>query len=220
MSIFYITILCIAMASMFNSYHALVSMGYKITARTTELFSAKSSTLNPQMGGRHGSKFRYLPVTCGAPDEHFPRILAIAGMFPGLDIDKFRAAPTAPEASAGYWAYDFQEHGEHKWGKVAVPGSVILTTSVDPVVLVSTNKDLGIPCSEDVEVLVVVDRGDVQFSTDKFYLCGHADGSHIIQWMETLPSDVRILGRIILCAMPITQGMRESSGGFSENGDD
>lgn len=212
-------LLLILSTTLVCGYHSFIHrLEFKLR-RSQHLFST-STFSSVSKTGSHGSKFRYLPIICGAPDEHFPRILSIAGVYPVLDIAKFKGAPKAPEANPGYWAYDFQEHGEHKWGKVAVPGSEILTTAIDPVVVISTNKDLGVASSEKVEVVVVVDRGNVHFRPDKFYLCEDSRGGQVIQWMETLTPDVSILGKIILCVMPLTSNMRQASGGFSENGDE
>jgi hypothetical protein len=167
--------------------------------------------------GKHGSNFKYLPILQGDPDEPFPRIIHIAGIYPHLTVEQL-FAPVSPQgASAGAWSYDFGDPDGPQLGSVALPGSGVITACIDPVVVIAKNSDLGVAAVEEVEMIVVIDRGDRDFVTGKFYIFLTPEQTLDIRWMETLEEGYTVLGRVALCAMPFTESMRPKATGFLED---
>ena len=66
--------------------------------------------------------------------------------------------------------YDFQDSESATKGTVAIPGSELVTEACDPIVLIAKSTDLGISIPEEVEVLIVVDRGDTDWMSEHFFL--------------------------------------------------
>ena len=170
--------------------------------------------------GKHGESFNYLPIMSGLDQEHFPRIVPIAGVFPGLSLDELLKPHSNPAAPPGQWAYDFPgEQGLHI-GSVAIPGSELITNALDPVAIIVKNTVLGVSAMEEVEMLVVVDREDREFTTNSFFLFTRGvDQQLSIHWMDTLHPDFKIVGKIVLCVMPVLEKMNNPPSGFLESDD-
>ena len=72
--------------------------------------------------GMHGEEFHYMPVIKGSRDEHYPRILPIAGVYPGITIEEVMAPSAIPLQDPGSWTYSFPDPDEPNLGTIAVPG--------------------------------------------------------------------------------------------------
>jgi hypothetical protein len=58
--------------------------------------------------------------------------------------------------------------------------------------------------------MVLIDRGDRYFQSNKFYAFGAPDGSVVIRWYDQVPQGYTILGRVQYVTLPY----RERSGSF------
>lgn len=171
----------------------------------------------PVMSGRHGEGFRFMPMIKATSKEHFPRILQIAGVYPELTPEELLApGPAQPAAPQGSWVYDFSDLTGVQGGKVAIPGSIIITQAVDPVVLITTSTQLGISSPSEVEMLVVVDRGNKRFHPDEFFVYRTRENTLKIQWSDRVPEDMEVLGKVVTTAQPWLPSMRKPSTGFAE----
>jgi hypothetical protein len=169
--------------------------------------------------GGHAQNFKYLPIIQGSEDNHFPRIIKIAGIYPHLSPEDLLAPTSNPAAPIGSWAYDFSEADGPQLGTVALPGSEVITDCLDPVVVISKSTDLGVNLVDEVEMLVVIDRLDTEFKTDKFYIFKTPSNKLIIQWADIVQPGYEILGKVILCTAPFSKSMKAVKSGFLEDDD-
>ena len=152
-------------------------------------------------------------------DEHWPVILKIAGVYGEMTVSDLFAPAYTPPTKQGYWSYDFTEPGGPQMGTVAVPGNDRLHQCVDPVVIIATNSQLGIKAREELEMLVVIDRGDRTRDSDtNFFVFQNSDESFYIQWAEgTLEG---CIGKVAMCCLPLTDKERDITSGFEEQNED
>jgi len=153
-------------------------------------------------------------------DEHYPRIIQIAGMFPDLSAEDLMAPSSTPAAPKGSWTYDFSDPSGPQMAVVAIPGSQVITDCIDPVVMITTNTALGLNKIDlEMEMMVVVDRGDTYFSPDNFYVFKTPENRLTVEWCQELQPGYEILGKVIVCTVPYLQSSTPKSG-FAEDGDD
>eukprot|EP00953_Heterococcus_sp_UTEX-ZZ885_P024043 13179-Heterococcus_DN1.PRE.1 len=107
--------------------------------------------------GLHGTGSRFMPVVQIDEDEHYPRSIAVAGMYPGITAElrvamlctafsaqEIAAVTSSEAAEPGSWQYDFTDPEGPQMGTVAVPGSAIVTEMDDPCIIVAQSDALGI----------------------------------------------------------------------------
>lgn len=200
----------------FGNYEALQPRRPKYERVQQPSLSARTKS-----SGGHGEGFHFIPMIRTGRKDHFPRIIQIAGVYPDITPDDLLAPPqSASAAPKGTWSYDFSDVTGVQLGKVAIPGSEVITDCVDPVVLITTNTQLGIACPAEVEMLVVVDRGDCAFNPDSFYAIRTPENTLKIQWMESISQDMDIMGKVVVATVPFVSAMLPPSNGFAESGDD
>jgi hypothetical protein len=170
--------------------------------------------------GGHGEGFRYLPMQKGGRRDHFPRIIQIAGVYPDLTPEELYAPTSAPAAKVGSWTYDFSDPEGPQLGTVAVPGSEVVTRSIDPVAIISKSTDLGIGLAEEVEMLVVIDRGDRDWNPEKFFIVRTPENRLRIQWFDMLEPGYDILGKVVVSFVPFIASMAPAETGFAEADED
>lgn len=153
-------------------------------------------------------------------DEHYPRIMQIAGVYPNMSPAELMAPMSTPAAAQGSWSYDFSDLSGPQLGKVAIPGSQVVTDCIDPVVMLTTNVELGIAVVVDVEMLVVVDRGDRAFSPDNFFVFRTPENTLKLMWCDSQTPGLDIMGKVVVCAMPYVKEMKSPETGFAENDGD
>lgn len=196
-----------------QSYQSMNSILQKNSNTLTLLTMQSSNSF-----GQHGENFKYLPLFRADEDEYFPRIIPIAGVYPTLSIDEFFAPESSPSPDLGTWAYEFTDPNGSQIGTVALPGSKVIYDAIDPVVLITRNTDLQVQVVEEVEMLIVVDRGDVEIRSDNFYLISSPSNELLIRSINTkqIPSGFRVLGKIVLGTVPFTSAMLAKSTGWLE----
>jgi len=171
--------------------------------------------------GLHGTGSRFLPVHQLKSDEITPRIIQIAGVYPGLSVEEFIAPLSSPGPELGCWQYDFTDPEGPQMGTVALPGSAITQLLVDPVILISSNLALGIDFgAEETEVLVCVDRDITVHQPNKFFVWKNAAGEIEIRWMENVPIGYEVLGQVMLVTIPHLATMAPAKTGFLEADDE
>lgn len=188
--------------------------GFKHCLRSSSLSRSGSKSSSE---GLHGDDFVYMPMIQGSPDEPFPRIIAIAGVYPGVTYEQIMAPEESPYAEAGQFQYVFSDPDASQLGTIALPGSDVVTRSLDPVIIIAKNSVLNVECTEDVEILVMCDRGDKDFKARKFFVFKNPDNSIDIRYYNKKPADVEIVGRVDLCAMPFVKGSQKDPSGFLED---
>lgn len=171
--------------------------------------------------GLHGQNFKFMPIIQGSNNDHFPRIIQIAGVYPTLSYDELMAPVSYHAADPGSWVYDFSDPNGPQMGTVALPGSDAITNCIDPVVMIAKNTDLNIKVIEEVEVLVVVDRGDVDFYRDFFFVFKTSENTLVLGNLDSAKTvekkGYEIVGKVALVTVPWIPSMKMKSTGFLED---
>ena len=91
----------------------------------------------------------------------------------------------------------------------------------DPVVLVSQSSGLGLSLSNNVEaeVLILLDRADQEFESQKFFAFSAPDGSVVLRWFDDMPAGHSVLGRLVYVTIPFLSSMGGKKSGFLEDDD-
>ncbi len=136
-----------------------------------------------------------LPVYRVDSDEELPRIIPVVGTLP-LTQTNLQAVPALPTEGVFQIAQCVDAEA-----MVAVPGWQVIRVAEDPVALICDSDSLPTPLPGKAEdVLVVVDRAQREWRSDRYYIISASD--HLqIQWFETEP-EIAILGQVILILRP------------------
>lgn len=167
--------------------------------------------------GLHGQKFKFMPMTRGSTEDHFPRIIQIAGVYPGVTPEDVMAPSSTPAAEPGFWTYSFPDPDDPNVGTIAVPGSDVITEAADPVAIIASSSSLGIS-GQEMEVVVIIDRGDINFYTDGFYAFRSEQNEVQIMCADSADDFYSILGRVVICMTPASKDGKKPSG-FLEDDD-
>ena len=168
----------------------------------------------------HGEGSCFMPLKQLDEGTLSPRIVQIAGAFPGLSTEDFMAVQSEEGPSPGQWMYDFSDPDGPQMGTVAIEGSNDVIKCEDPVAIMAEHTSLNISLpdqiSNAVDVLVLVDRAVKTFAERKF-LVTDVGGETKIGAYET-KSDVEgeILGQVILVQIPWLSAMGKKKTGFME----
>ncbi|CAM9638336.1 unnamed protein product [Chrysoparadoxa australica] len=166
----------------------------------------------------HGVGSRYLPIEQAEETEYFPRMVQIAGVLNEMTPDDVMAVSSSPAAGPGMWNYDFSDPTGPQLGIVALPGSLLVTEMIDPVAMIAYNNELNIQLAEDnAEVLVVVDRGEIEFEIGKFFLWADPAGKLLVRWMNSAPPpEYTCMGRVKTVFIPFLPSMQKEQTGWME----
>ena len=110
-------------------------------------------------------------------------------------------------------------------GTVALQPSDLVNECEEPVVLISTHKDLGLPFSgadDESECLLLIDRAEVDHDEGKFFLFETSPGGElVVRWAPApLPEGWTILGRVVQVTLPFVASVMQKQGGWLELDDD
>lgn len=102
-----------------------------------------------------------------------------------------------------------------------MPGADVLLGVADPVCVIASSGSLGLMISE-VEVLVVVDRGDFRYYDRGFFAYVAEDGAVTIRRMDggsgdAPPPGFTIAGRVALVLLPFDEATMAKEGTFMED---
>ena len=190
---------------------------------TTTTMATRNGRRRPTMqveSGLHGSNFCFLPLDQLDSEHQWPRLLRVAGFYPGLTSAELAAAPGPEEVPGkGTWNFEFPDPHGSEYGVVAVPGSDLVAYAASPVAVVANAASLGLQLTEGTEVLVVVDRGQQTFSDRAFFAFADANGMTVLRRFDTLPPGFTVDGKIIFVYLPFDPLTGTPSGTWLEEGD-
>ena len=188
--------------------------------------AVNQGSLDGRPEGAHGTGYRFMPLST-ITRESSPAVVCIAGLYPGLTADQLAAPQPVPFAQPGSWNYHMLTGAGAPGGFVAIPGSVHLDHHPNTVAVVCQSKALGVefPDGGEHEVLALIDRSCVEtidrscFDDKSFYAIADPQGSVAIRWMEQLPADHNVVGKLLYAQMPFVK-RAGSGGGFAETSDE
>lgn len=174
-------------------------------------------------GNLHGQNSCFLPLKQLDQDYYAPRIIQIAGAYPGLTREEFFAVTSEPAAEEGQWTYDFSDPEGPQLGTVAVEGSVV-SLCEDPAVIIAEHPSMGVELPKELEdpvdLVVVVDRALKNFAERKFLVVDIPGEEGVkIQAFPTkadMPVGTTILGQVELVQIPWLPCMKSTKTGFME----
>lgn len=195
----------------------------KIRCHLRMLVSSSSST-SPT--GTHAENACFLPLQSLGQDYLAPRIIQIAGAYPGLSKVDFEAVTSEPAPVPGQWSYDFSDPNGPQMGTVALQGGKVVTECQDPVVVISDHLTLGIrlppALTKPVDLIVLVDRAQRLFEERKFMVIRLPPADELLIRAYPNKSDflldgAEILGRVVMVQIPWLPAMKPTKSGFQED---
>jgi len=174
-------------------------------------------------GNLHGQNSCFLPLRQLDMDYYAPRIIQIAGSYPGLTREEYFAVQSEPSPDQGQWTYDFSDPDGPQLGTVAVEGSAQVSACEDPVVIVAEHFSIGVQLpdviKDPVDLVVMVDRSKRTFKERKFLVVDPGTGELAIGAYATkadMPAGAEILGHVELVQIPWLPSMAPTKTGFME----
>ncbi|EED94973.1 predicted protein [Thalassiosira pseudonana CCMP1335] len=190
--------------------------------------TASTTRLNEKTGNLHGESSCFLPLLQNDDEYIAPRVVQIAGAYPGVTAEEFLAVTSEPPAELGQWAYDFTDPNGPQMGTVALPGMTSVYETDDPVVIIAEHPTLGVTLHEKVvdpvDLVVLCDRSKRTFAERKFFVFddGNKGGELTIGAFtskDEIPESVTILGQVTFVQIPWLPMMQKKKSGFSEDDD-
>merc|ERR1711957_847199 len=155
-----------------------------------------------------------------------PRILQIAGSYPGITREEYDVVSSEPSAIAGQWTYDFSDPDGPQMGTVAIDGIDAFAACEDLIAIIVDHLSLKVPLhealTESVELVAAVDRAKTNFVERKFLVIetpGEGLSIGAFPSYSEFPEGVSIIGQVELIQIPFLPIMKTSSTGFSEEDD-
>mmetsp|Transcript_21429 Transcript_21429/g.27712 ORF Transcript_21429/g.27712 Transcript_21429/m.27712 type:complete len:224 (+) Transcript_21429:187-858(+) len=174
-------------------------------------------------GNIHGENSCFLPLQQVDQDFYAPRIVQIAGAYPGLTKEEFVSVTSEPSPEKGQWTYDFSDPDGPQVGTVALPGGEIVHFAEDPVAIIAEHPSIGVNLPKAikgaVDLVVVVDRAKRGFADRKFLVVNSpSEGVTIGAYgaKSELPEGGEILGRVLMVQVPWLPSMAPTKTGFAE----
>lgn len=172
---------------------------------------------------KHGQDACFMPIKQLDQDFFCPRIVQIAGGYPGITKEDFLAVTSEPAPEQGQWTYDFSDPDGPQLGTVALEGSQTVHDAGDPVVIIAEHFSIGIQLpkeiTEPVDLIVVADRAKNKFVERKFLVVDLPGEGILITAFPTkadMPQGAEILGHVELVQIPWLPGMAPTKTGFME----
>jgi Rubisco Assembly chaperone C-terminal domain len=191
--------------------------------RQQKLLSATRSPAVTSGGSLHGQDSCFLPLKQLEMDHYTPRIVQIAGAYPGLTRQQYFAVSSEPAAPQGQWSYDFSDANGPQLGTVALEGNSVVAECKDPVVIIAEHPSLGVqlPAEIDgaVDLVVLVDRAKNYFGERKFLVLdipGEGLSIGAYHSKAELPTGSDIIGQVDLVQTPWLPAMAPTRTGFIE----
>lgn len=193
--------------------------------RLTSTPTSTSKLLLHMIAKTHGLESCFMPIQQFETDYKSPRIVKIAGSYPGITRSEILAVSSNPSPPQGQSTFDFSQPGDPNVGTVAIEGSSTVYGCVDPVVIISDHLTLGIPLPEveklPIDIVCLVDRGQQFFAERKFLIYTDGDGDGQVQLaafpsVDEFPQTATILGHVVLMNVPWLPSMKSTKTGFAE----
>lgn len=185
------------------------------------LRSSHSSSTVLAAGNLHAQSACFMPLKQCPEGYYAPRILQIAGAYPGLGREEYMAVQSEEAPIPGQWGYDFSDPDGPQMGTVAIEGSKEVASCIDPVAIIAEHKSLNIELPSavvgDVDVLVLVDRAHKTYAERRFLVTDVGNNKLQIAAYEA-KQDVEgeILGQVVLVQIPWLSAMGSKKTGFLE----
>jgi len=165
-----------------------------------------------------------MPLRQHDQDYLAPRIIQIAGSYPGLTRQEFEAVKSEEAAVPGQWTYDFSDPDGPQLGTVALEGGLVVSKCEDPVVIIGEHFALNVPLppalKDPVDLILLVDRAKKDFADRSFMVMAIPGQDELeigaFSSKAEMPQGVEILGRIELVEIPWLPAMKPSKSGFME----
>uniref|UniRef100_A0A7R9ZQZ4 Rubisco accumulation factor 1 C-terminal domain-containing protein n=1 Tax=Craspedostauros australis TaxID=1486917 RepID=A0A7R9ZQZ4_9STRA len=174
-------------------------------------------------GSLHGENSCFLPLKQLDQDYYAPRIVQIAGAYPGLTRAEYEAVSSDPPAEPGQWTYGFSDPEGPPVGTVAMDGSNAVAVCEDPVAIIGDHFTMKLPLPEvltdPVDLVLLVDRAAKTFAERKFLVLevpGKGIDIGAFSRKDELPGGAEILGQVVLCQVPWLPCMKPTKTGFLE----
>ena len=184
---------------------------------------AATPELGSILGSRHGEDAWFLPLMQLDQDYYAPRIVQIAGAYPGLTAEEFAAVTSEEAPDQGQWTYDFSDPDGPQVGTVAIEGGQVVQFCEDPVAIIAEHESVGIELppaiTESVDLIVLCDRAEKGFAERKFLVFDQPGTDLQIGAFPTkadFPGDATIHGRVVLTQIPWLPAMKPTKSGFME----
>mmetsp|Transcript_27171 Transcript_27171/g.63731 ORF Transcript_27171/g.63731 Transcript_27171/m.63731 type:complete len:224 (+) Transcript_27171:69-740(+) len=188
----------------------------------SQIFRLQSSA-DGKVGGLHGENSCFLPLKQLDQDYYAPRIIQIAGAYPGVTREEFFAVNSEATPDQGSWTYDFSDPDGPQLGTVAIESSNVVACAEDPIVIIAEHSSIGVPLppviEDEVDIIVLVDRAANTFAERKFLVVDVPGSGLVIGAFATksdLPDDYEILGQVVYCQVPWLPAMKSTKTGFME----
>ena len=137
--------------------------------------------------------------------------------------EEYNAVTSEEAAEPGQWTYDFSDPDGPQMGTVALPGSNVVATCEDPVVIIAEHDSIGVQLppaiTEPVDLIVLADRATQTFAERRFLVLDtQEEGIKIAAFpsKEDLPAGCEILGQVVLVQIPWLPCMKPTKSGFME----
>ena len=164
-----------------------------------------------------------MPIKQLEMDHFSPRIVQIAGAYPGITKEEVLAVSSEPSPDQGQWTYDFSDPDGPQLGTVALEGTQIVHDASDPIVIIAEHFSIGIELpkaiTEPVDLVVLVDRSETGYAERKF-LVADVPGEGIVigasPTKKDMPAGAEILGRVVMVQIPWLPSMAPTKTGFAE----
>ncbi len=209
---------------------ALLAAANAFVAHSPRAFPTRSAAaaapgVSMAAEGLHGDQSHFMPIDQLGSDQTTPRIVPIAGVYPGVSAADVRAPVASPPPEIGNWQYEFADPDGPQMGTVALPPSDLVNLCESPVVLITTHQNIGCEApggDNELEVLLLVDRADVEHDPDKFYVFEQSPGGELaVRWHpHPLPEGWSIVGRLVTVTLPFVRSSMPAQGGWLELDDD
>lgn len=172
----------------------------------------------------HGENNCFLPLKQLDQDYCAPRIVQIAGAYPGLSIQDYYAVKSGPTAEYGQWSYDFSDPDGPQLGTVAIDGQSTVAECEDAVAIIAEHTSLKVPLvpaiTDAVDLIVLADRAQTGFSERKFLVLEDTTTNELkigaYECKADMPNIMKIIGRVVLVQIPWLPEMQPSKTGFLE----
>mmetsp|Transcript_27814 Transcript_27814/g.39123 ORF Transcript_27814/g.39123 Transcript_27814/m.39123 type:complete len:228 (+) Transcript_27814:163-846(+) len=191
-------------------------------ARTTSNDVSRKSTMIS--GTKHGEGSCFMPLVQLDQDFFAPRIIQIAGTYPGITAEQFNAVTSEAAAEQGQWSYDFSDPDGPQVGTVALEGNSVVAGCEDPVVIIAEHFAIGVPLpdvlEDPVDIICLVDRANKEFGERNFLVLElpGADELSIGAYASRsqFPEGATILGRVEIVQIPWLPCMKPTKTGIME----
>lgn len=187
--------------------------------------AAPASNVNiPFDIGKHGEENRFLSMSKVENEEHFPRILTIAGRVPELTVKEFMETPSVLQnrpPKAGNMFITMLPPG-YQGQIIAMPGFEVIAKCKDPVAVTIGSEELAtaqLPVADGDDLVLLIERNTTatRFDNTKFYAWGVGD--HVkVGWAKQAPSPdtARCLGQVIFGMLEEREDLRKKKSCWEE----